>query len=224
MKNKGILRYCYLQHFRSIHQIYRPTPLAFFVMTTKRLLDDVDILKKDKQKSEPLGTRKRNHEESGDDDMTAEVRDGSVITDQRDKKRESTASARLSYSSTSSSSSSQSTWTDLREDDVPLLEALGSTVGSEVLTCKVNEELNNALTRDINSLHRDEVTDILQNLKPSNILLGNERRSHYNNKEESPLDTSFESEHTPANTSNSSGSNSSSIHSRATRSSTTSNT
>jgi hypothetical protein len=218
-------------------------------MTTKRLLDDVNILKKDNEKSE---TRKRNREVSGDDDMTAPLQDGSVTTDQTDNRRESTASARLSYSSTSSSSSSQSSWTDLREDDVPPLEALECVVGSEVLACEVDEEANTTLAGEKSNLsdiqafgvnqydenllrngeidriestifiHDDEVTDILQHPKSSNILLRNERRTHYN-KEESPLDTSFESELTPANTTNSSDSYSSSILSRATRSSSRSN-
>jgi hypothetical protein len=219
-------------------------------MTTKRLLD-VNILKKDKQK---LETRKRNREGSDDDVMTAPLHDGSgAVTDQTNNRRESTASARLSYSSTSSSSSSQSSWTDLREDDVPLLEALVCVVGSEVSAC---EEANTTLAGEKSSLSdiqtdglnhnngslprnhevdwiestilmhddEDEGTDILQHSKASKILIRNERRSHYDEKEESPLDTSFESELTPANTKISSGSNSSSIRSIATRSSSRSNT
>jgi hypothetical protein len=220
-------------------------------MTTKRLLDDVNILKKGNEKSE---TRKRNREVSGDDDMAASLLDGSVSEGQTYIRRESTASARLSYSSTSSSSSSQSSWTDLREDDVPLLEALECVVGSEALACEVNDETNTALAGEKSSLsdiqaygvnqydesllrnvevdriestiliYDDEVTDNLQHPKSSNILPRNERWTRHNKKEESPLDTSFESELTPANTTNSSDSNSSSVLSRATRSSSRSNT
>jgi superfamily II RNA helicase len=45
---------------RSLHQTHRPTPLSFFVMTTKRLLNDVTILKEEKEemaKQNPIKTR-----------------------------------------------------------------------------------------------------------------------------------------------------------------------
>lgn len=220
-------------------------------MTTKRLLEDVNILKKDRQKSESFETRKREREESGDD--TAALHDGSVIKNLADNRRESTASTRLSYSSTSSSSSSQSPWTDLREDDVSLLDALESTMGLEGLASEVIEEGNTTFAREKNSpsdiqaygtnqddeslsknrkikiekillTHGDEITHTSQNLKSGNIPLSNESRTYHNEKEKSPLDTSFESELTPADTTNSRGSDSSSIQSRTTRSSSRSNT
>ena len=89
----------------SLYQAYRPSPFAFFVMTTKKLLDDVNILKKGNLETN-MGKRKFD-ETHVDGDSEVEGADEKQSREySMNLRRQSTASARLSYSSTSTSSSS----------------------------------------------------------------------------------------------------------------------
>ena len=91
----------------SLYQAYRPSPFAFFVMTTKKLLDDVNILKKGHLETN-MGKRKFG-ETHVDGDSEVEGADEKQSREySTNLRRQSTASARLSYSSTSTSSSSSS--------------------------------------------------------------------------------------------------------------------
>lgn len=117
-------------------------------MTTKRLLDDVDILKKSNHNINlDTNVRKRklseSHEDSevGGSDEELSKEHSQNPTNQR---RQSTASARLSYSSTSTSSSSAESQfpspefgvTDFRSalsnTEAPILDKIGLTSGGSV--------------------------------------------------------------------------------------------
>ena len=82
------------------------TPFAFFVMTTKRLLDDVNVLKKDRGKSG--NTRKRSRARNINEELEGE----SGAPNDDSTRRQSAVSRNLSYSSSSSpSAESQSSST-----------------------------------------------------------------------------------------------------------------
>lgn len=237
-------------------------------MTTKSLLDDVNILKKDRHKSESTWTRKRDREGIDDGLMTGQQYEVSAMADCTDR-RESTASSRLSYSSTSSSNTSHYSSADPGEnDDVRSQhdELLPSEREAPVKSCdamlevitKEEGKVVNMLVRGKDSLSdnqtslsnqvdgcfsknrkidrieitllvpRDKITCSEKMARSGDILFGNERETLQRAKEESPLNTSLESEFTPSSasniSSNTSSDNNHSLQSRATRSSSRSNT
>ena len=107
-----------LQFLESIYRRSRATtPFAFFVMTTKRLLDDVNVLKKDRNRGD--NSRKRSRSASSVDTVNDSVGGKNIATRNLvDDIRQSSCSLRLSYSSTGSSSKESQTSSFLTSSDL----------------------------------------------------------------------------------------------------------
>ena len=177
-------------------------------MTTKRLLNDVTILKEEKEemaKQNPIKKRI-----SLDSDSDGQV--GGNSSHNRSKRRDSSASARLSYSSTSTSSSSES-----------ILSSMEASNTSDILPR--NATKISALQSPIDFLIDKNSSEIpipiacQEDKKEFTVDKGQKsykgpqddaRRISTLERDQSPVNTSFESELTPADSKTSSSSSSSS--------------
>ena len=191
---------------RSLHQTHRPTPLSFFVMTTKRLLNDVSILKEEKEER----GKKNQPKMSADSDNDVQI--GVTSSNTRKKRRDTTASARLSYSSTSTSSSAGSMLSFAGPPSV--LDIIsGSATRQRASQSSLDYPKNkNSIENSMEIAHQGgQKESKLNNAEGSyEAVEGEARRISSLERDQSPVNTSFESELTPANSNTASNNSSSS--------------
>ena len=175
-------------------------------MTSKRLLNDVSILKEEKEEK----ARRNPPRDSADNDSDSKI--GGNSKHARNKRRDTTASARLSYSSTSTSSSAESFSTipgptssidTIHGSDT---NALASQSSVDYL---VDETITAKSTQTVQKASQEEI-DLKNGEESHGPLPYDARRISLLESDQSPVNTSFESELTPADSNNASFNSSSS--------------
>ena len=175
-------------------------------MTSKRLLNDVSILKEEKEGN----ARKNPLRGSADSDSDSEI--GGNTKHTRNKRRDTTSSARLSYSSTSTSSSAESFLTfpgpmssidNIHGSDT---NALASQSSADYLIAENIPEKSSQTSQEASQ----EETILKKGEESYGPLPYDARRISLLESDQSPVNTSFESELTPADSNNASFNSSSS--------------
>lgn len=174
-------------------------------MTSKRLLNDVSILKEEKEER----ARQNPRRDSADNDSDSKI--GGNSKHARNKRRDTTASARLSYSSTSTSSSAESflTFPGPTSSIDTIHGSDTNALASQSSVDLKDENITAKSTKTVQEASQDE--KILKNGEESyGPLPYDARRISLLESDQSPVNTSFESELTLTDSNNASFNSSSS--------------